>query len=175
MRIVKVNLQAELIKIFMPWRALGISGRGWRHNLLFLFSNAASPHNAALSLSMGVFLGIFPIYGFQMILLMALTPVMRLNWPLAFLGVNVTFAPLMPFFIAAGVAVGKLVVPVFPFKLPRIPLCFIAKGGMEWFVGSVVLAVVSAVLVYGISYPFFRLDARKKQLKIHDKQENINN
>jgi glycosyltransferase involved in cell wall biosynthesis len=164
LRISKVNSKAALIKIFMPWRAVGISGKGWRRNLLFLLSNAPSPHKAAQSVAMGVFMGLMPVYGFQVLALTALTPMLRLNWPLAFLGVNISFAPLLPFLIAAGVAVGKVTVPLLPFTMPKGFFAYsLAKGGVEWFVGSVVLAVGAGALTYGITYPMFREYSRKKQ------------
>jgi glycosyltransferase involved in cell wall biosynthesis len=158
----RVNSKAALIKIFLPWRTVGISGKGWRHNLAFVFKHAASPHIASRSLAAGVFVGIMPIYGFQVALLTALTPVLRLNWPLAFLGANVSCAPLLPFVIAAGVAVGRIVVPLLPFTPPPILWAHaFAKYGIEWFVGSIVIAVCAGLLVYGLSYPVFRILARK--------------
>jgi len=156
-RIFKVNSTFALTKIFMPWRSVGLAGKGWRHNLKFLLVNAASPHVSALSVAMGVCIGILPIYGFQVVLLTALTPAFRLNWPLAFLGANVSCAPLLPFIIAAGVAVGKIIVPHLPFSFPKgVWAHSLAKGGIEWFIGSVALAVVAGLLTYGISYVLFR-------------------
>jgi glycosyltransferase involved in cell wall biosynthesis len=164
MRIFKVNSKAALTKIFLPWRTMGISGRGWKYNLVFMFRNAASPNMASRSVAMGVFVGILPIYGFQVAFLTAMTPVLRLNWPLAFLGANVSCAPLLPFVIAAGIAVGKIVVPRLPFTPPSILWAHaFAKGGVEWFVGSIVIAVCAGVLVYGLSYPVFLRLAKKRK------------
>ena len=161
--IFRVNSKAALIKIFMPWRAVGISGKGWRHNLLFLFTSAASPSVASRSLAAGVFMGIMPIYGFQVALLTAMTPVLRLHWPLAFLGVNISCAPLLPFVIAAGIKVGKIIVPLLPFTMPRLLWAHaFAKGGVEWFMGSAVIAIIAGIMVFGLSYPVFRGLARKK-------------
>ncbi len=167
MRIFRVNSIAALTKIFLPWRAMGIAGRGWKHNLAFIFKNAASPHIASRSVAMGVFVGILPIYGFQVAFLTAMTPVLRLNWPLAFLGANVSCAPLLPLVIAAGIAVGKKVVPLLPFTPPSILWAHaFAKGGIEWFVGSIVIAVCAGIAVYGLSYPVFRI-LRKDKGKAH--------
>jgi glycosyltransferase involved in cell wall biosynthesis len=164
MRIFKVNSKAALTKIFLPWRTMGISGRGWKHNLMFMFTNAASPNTASRSVAMGVFVGILPIYGFQVAFLTAMTPVLRLNWPLAFLGANVSCAPLLPFVIAAGIAVGKIVVPRLPFSPPSILWAHaFAKGGVEWFVGSIVIAVCAGILVYGFSYPLFKILTKSRK------------
>jgi glycosyltransferase involved in cell wall biosynthesis len=164
--IFRVNSKAALIKIFLPWRAVGISGKGWRHNLLFVFTSAASPSVASRSLAVGVFMGIMPIYGFQVALLTAITPAFRLHWPLAFLGVNISCAPLLPFVIAAGIKVGKIVVPLLPFKMPSLLWAHaFAKGGIEWFVGSTVIAIIAGLFVYGLSFPVFRFLKKNSDTK----------
>jgi glycosyltransferase involved in cell wall biosynthesis len=159
-RIAKVNSKAALIKIFMPWRTVGVSGKGWRQNLLLLVSAAGSPAKAARSLAMGVFMGIMPVYGFQVLLLAALTPVMRLNWPLAFLGVNVSTVPVLPLIIAAAIAIGRVIVPLLP-HVPDSGTHSLARGGIEWFVGSIALALAAAALTYAMSYPAFAVIRRK--------------
>ena len=163
-RIFKVNSGFALIKIFMPWRTVGLSGKGWRYNLEYLLANAASPGKAARSLSVGVFMGIMPIYGFQVIVLTALTPMLKLNWPLAFLGNNVSCAPLLPLVIAAGVATGKIIIALLPFTLSHgVWSHALAKGGVEWLVGSIALAVFAGALTYGLSYwLFWRIAAMKR-------------
>ena len=158
--IAKVNSKAALIKIFMPWRTVGVSGKGWRQNLLLLVSAAGSPAKAARSMAMGVFMGIMPIYGLQVLLLMALTPVMRLNWPLAFLGVNVSTVPVLPLIIAAAIAIGRAIVPLLQ-HVPNSGAHSLAKGGIEWFVGSIALALAAGALTYVTSYPVFAAIKRK--------------
>jgi uncharacterized protein (DUF2062 family) len=159
----RVKVRAALVRAFMPWREVGISGRGWRHNLMYLLTCAPTPRVASRSVAMGVFTGILPIYGFQLAFLTVMTPVLRLHWPLAFLGVNVSCAPLLPFVVAAAVGVGRIVVPLLPFTLhPFLWTSTLAKYGVEWFAGSLVLAVCSGILAYGISFPVFRKLATRK-------------
>ncbi len=153
----KIDIKAALVRIFMPWRTVGISGKGWRHNLLFLFTNVKSPHKAAQSFSMGVFIGLLPILGFQTLTWMVLTPLLKLNWPLAFLGVNISFPPMLPLIIATAIAVGKIFVPMAPISLPAFfrvhPL---ARYGVEWFFGSIVLAIAVGIFAYAITYLVYR-------------------
>ena len=157
LRISKVNSKAALVKILLPWKTVRSPGKTWREKLLLVLKrelNANSPHKGALSLSMGVCVGIMPIYGFQILFLMAMTPILRLNWPLAFFGSCVSSPPFIPFLIAAGITIGKLVVPVLPFTIHLAAgVNALAKGGIEWIVGSIALALAAGLATYGIFYP----------------------
>ena len=94
---------------------------------------------------------------------MALTPFLRLNWPLAFLGSCVSSPPFIPFLIAAGVAVGKVIVPaLFPAIHSTAGVNAVMKGGIEWLVGSIALALASGLLTYGVFYPVLAGLIRKK-------------
>ncbi|MBN2036236.1 MAG: DUF2062 domain-containing protein [Chitinispirillaceae bacterium] len=72
----------------------------------------ATPLRAAVSLSVGILIGFTPFYGFHIITLLPLAFMLRLNRPLALLGVGATALPLVPLWIAAGIFTGKLVIPI---------------------------------------------------------------
>lgn len=75
-----------------------------------------SPGKASLSLGLGVLVGFSPLYGLQTVLLLLLAFILRLNRPLALLGGSATPLPLVPFWVAAGIFTGKLVVPIATIK-----------------------------------------------------------
>ena len=166
LRIGKINSRAALIKILLPWKTVRAPGKTWREKLLIVLKrelNANSPHKGALSLALGVCVGIMPIYGFQILLLMAMTPFLRLNWPLAFLGSCVSSPPFIPFLIAVGIAIGKVITPVLPFTIHiTAGVNSVVKGGIEWLMGSCVLAIGAGLLTYGIFYPVLAGLNRKK-------------
>jgi uncharacterized protein (DUF2062 family) len=163
-RIGKVNSKAALIKILLPWKTIRSPGKTWQEKLLYVFKRELyghSPSKSAFSLAMGVCVGIMPIYGFQIALLMALTPILRLNWPLAFLGSCISSPPAIPFLVAAAVALGTYILPFLPFVVHRT----VIKGGMEWIVGSIALALCAGFLTYAVMYPVLaRINRRKKNL-----------
>jgi uncharacterized protein (DUF2062 family) len=113
-------------------------------------------------------MGIMPIYGFQIAALVALTPILRLNWPLAFLGSCISSPPAIPFLAAAGVAIGKVIMPLIPLSVHSAPrMSVLAKGGIEWFVGSVVLAFLAGLVTYAVSFQALTsLKRQKKESKI---------
>ena len=159
LRIGRVNAKASLIRIFMPWKTVNTPGRSRREKLLNLMKRElrahTTPQRAAASLGTGVFFGIFPIHGFQVASLMALSFPLRLNRPIAFVGVSISSPPLLPIIIAAGIAVGKLILPagLISHGTSRGRLL---QYGLEWFIGSMVLAVVAGIAAYLISLPAFR-------------------
>jgi uncharacterized protein (DUF2062 family) len=125
----------------------------------------ATPFKAAVSLAAGVFLAITPFHGLQVLILLIATFVFRLNRPLAFLGVSISSAPLLPFWLAAGAATGKITIPenvvsviidccrIFPSSFFRGGLMHTA---VYYFLGSILLAAVCGILTFGVSYFLFR-------------------
>jgi uncharacterized protein (DUF2062 family) len=70
----------------------------------------ASPWRASLSLAFGIFVGFSPFYGIHLLLVLPLAFLLRLNRPLVLLAVNTTILPFVPFWLAAGIFSGNLVV-----------------------------------------------------------------
>ncbi len=114
-----------------------------------------TPLKGALALSLGVFMGIFPVHGLQVILLMILATILKLNRPLAFLGVNISCAPLLPFIAFIAVKIGSFVLkrPVLAEDMGAKEL--IVQYGSEFLVGSFILAPTGALLSFLLSFPLF--------------------
>ncbi len=174
-RISKVNSKAAISRLFLPKKLIQSGGLDLKGKVVSLVLNElranTTPPKAAFSLAFGVFMGISPTHGFQVITLLALSFIFRLNRPLALLGVSVSSAPLLPFWIAAGVWTGKIFVPaamissILTFLKLSSDNGFIT-GFVQWVIGSIVLAVVFAVAVFGISLPLFRSISRKKRVSL---------
>jgi glycosyltransferase involved in cell wall biosynthesis len=171
LRISKVNSKAAIIKILLPFLIVDMPGASWKDKIIALFKHELhanfTPKRATFSLTLGVFIAILPIYFFQVLLLLALSFIIRINRPLAFLGVSVSSAPLLPFIIAAAVAIGKLVVPIqWGTLFSHSKYHSIISGGMDWFFGSIILACICAIICWAISYPvFLRLAKRNAEKK----------
>ena len=71
-----------------------------------------SPPRASLSLALGILIGLSPFYGVQNIMVIMLAFLFRLNRPLGLLGANISILPLVPFWVAAGILTGKLIIPI---------------------------------------------------------------
>lgn len=71
-----------------------------------------SPLRASLSLAFGVLVGLSPFYGIHTIIVLVLAFMLRLNRPLALIASSITLLPFVPLWIAGGIFIGKIVVPV---------------------------------------------------------------
>jgi glycosyltransferase involved in cell wall biosynthesis len=167
-RIFRVNSKAAMTKIFLPFLILELPGSTWKQKVVALFKRELSanltPKSAAASLSLGVFIGFFPIYGFQVITLVALSFLLRLNRPLAFLGVCVSSPPFLPFIIAIAVAIGGIMVPAsWHAVVAHMRFASLLAGGIDWFFGSIILSIVCAGICWILCYPLFlKLSKRRK-------------
>jgi glycosyltransferase involved in cell wall biosynthesis len=182
MRISGVNAKAAMTRIFLPLRFIDAPGKTVREKLGSLVKRElganASPPRAAFSLAFGIFMAIFPIHGFQVLVLLACAFMFRLNRPLALLGVSISSPPFLPFWIAATVGTGRALFDgamsnslrswcgralphwVSADLLSSHPL--IVNGVFDFFLGSIVLAFVLGFLTFIIAYPLFRAMAGKK-------------
>jgi uncharacterized protein (DUF2062 family) len=175
LRISQVNSKAALTKIFLPFLVIELPGSTWKQKVVALFKRELSanltPKSAAASLSLGVFLGLFPIYGFQVITLVALSLVLKLNRPLAFFGVCISSPPFLPFIIAIAVAIGRIVVPAsWHASVANMRFSALLAGGMDWFVGSIILAFVCAGICWALCYPFFLQLSKRAESRRNENQ-----
>lgn len=132
----------------------------------------ATPFKASVSIAAGVFLALTPFHGFQVILLLIAAVVFKLNRPLALLGVNISPAPLLPFWFAAAAATGKLLVPEwfiskfesyllsfsdsFIMRLLSLNRIGVLHTISQYFLGSFILAAFCAALIFLLSWVLFR-------------------
>lgn len=120
-----------------------------------------APHETNLtkakSIGFGVFMGIFPVWGFQLAIGIPLALWLRLNQPLFLLGANISVFPLTPFFWAASLFTGKWLLGysvqdlnLFAFSLEQFKAV-----GLAFFLGGAVLAIVAGLCFFLLSYGLF--------------------
>ena len=118
-----------------------------------------------LSMGFGVFMGIVPLWGFQMLIALFLAYLFRLNKPLVLLFSNISIPPMIPFILFGSLQIGALLlngtwIDILPRK---VTLSFCMDSLSCYLVGSLVLAFFSGALVFGISYLLLHLRERKLQ------------
>ena len=115
----------------------------------------------AASVGWGVFMGIFPVWGFQMLLCGVLAHVFRLNKAISVLSSNISTPPFIPFIIYGSYKVGQWVLPPekeMPLDLDLIkadPGKFLADSTWQYFIGSTLLAAACGVLAFVLAYILF--------------------
>lgn len=76
--------------------------------LLDLWKSHSSPHEIALGMAIGVFIGISPLYGFHiMMAVIAALSMKHVNKVAIFLGMNISLPPTIPFITWAGYSIGR--------------------------------------------------------------------
>lgn len=123
----------------------------------------ATPEKAAGSFAMGIFFGIFPIFGFQTIAAIFFAKLFKLNAPLAVLG-TVVLIPLIIPIVFASVWLGSLMLPGAAQDMSALmdlfsenKSAFFAEGGKYFIAGCSSIAVLAGGLAYVIAYPICKM------------------
>jgi hypothetical protein len=134
-----------------------------RDTIADIFSeNTHQPARVASAVGLGLFCGIAPFWGLQMITAAALAHWLRLNKATALLACNISIPPVAPFIIYGATVLGHW---LFTGKVLAIsPAQIRAHAGeflWQWFVGSFVLATVVAAV--GIFTTYFAARLWRRQ------------
>lgn len=123
-----------------------------------------SPTKKALSIALGVFIGLSPFWGFHTFLAIFLAVVLNLNKAIAFAFSNVSLPPFIPFILYASSKIGQFVLGVkYEYTLEEMTQNFEAMQHLKtYIVGSFTLATISAVVVGFVGFLFFSMLGNKK-------------
>jgi len=120
-----------------------------------LIEQCGSPWTFALALGVGVFLGILPIWGFQMAAAVVVAHKLRLSKPLVLSASNISFPALLPFILWLSLVVGRFALTGrADLALSRDGLTSAAawQYAAQYLVGAVLLAAVAGLAVTVLSY-----------------------
>ncbi len=121
--------------------------------------NSDSPEKKALSISLGVFIGIIPIWGFQTIVVLSLAVAFKLNKVISFTFSNISIPPFIPFIVYYSMLVGGW------FFGTEIEIDFddlsnninLIANIKEYILGSFILAFVTSLCLGILSYAVLKL------------------
>ncbi len=127
----------------------------------FFAEHAHDPARLASAVGLGLFCGIAPIWGCQMLVAAALAHRLRLNKAVTLLASNISIPPLGPLFICAGLLLGHWLFTGHGMEFPAESMTFrgamtiAAKDAGEFCVGSLLLgaavAMMGTVTTYGVA------------------------
>jgi glycosyltransferase involved in cell wall biosynthesis len=132
-----------------------------------LLGNQDSPQKKALSIALGVFIGLSPFWGFHTVLVIFLAIVLKLNKAIAFTFSNVSLPPFIPFVLYASSKMGQFVLGIeYSYTMEEMTENFeVLKHLQTYIVGSFSLATISAIVLGILGYLILSI-FNKKQLTL---------
>lgn len=123
-----------------------------------------SPKKKALSIALGVFIGLSPIWGFHTVAVLALAVLLKLNKVIAFAFSNVSFPPFIPFILYGSLKLGAIITgEALIFSMDEMVENFgFVKHLKTYIVGSISLAILAACVFGFTAYLIFKILDRKK-------------
>ncbi|MCL2184071.1 MAG: DUF2062 domain-containing protein [Chitinispirillia bacterium] len=132
----------------------------------------ATPRKAAGSFAFGIFLGFFPIYGFQTVVAIFAAKLLKLNAPIAVLGTLAPFPFIIPIVFASlwlgsvifaspeGTGEMQTLMALFSESKPA----FFAEVGKLFVTGGTIISILAGGLAYVIAYPVCKMVQRKGKM-----------
>ena len=129
-----------------------------------LLGSYDTPRKKALSIALGVFIGVSPFWGFQTVLVIFLAIVFKLNKTIAFAFSNISLPPVIPFIIYGSLKMGQFILgESVSYSIAELTENFeVYKHLKTYIVGSFCLAMLLAILFGLFSYLFLLLFQKKK-------------
>ncbi|MEO6722707.1 MAG: DUF2062 domain-containing protein [Ferruginibacter sp.] len=129
-----------------------------------LFGTHYSDQVKALSIAFGVFMGIVPIWGFQLVVGIFLAILLRLNKLLVIISANISIPPMIPVIIFASYKTGAYWMGGNAVDLAfnsKISLETIQKNLQQYIYGSITLAIVAGIAAGLFTFILLKLIKRK--------------
>jgi glycosyltransferase involved in cell wall biosynthesis len=130
-------------------------GKSWSSLKNQLFHPDDSDTIKALSVGFGVFMGIIPIWGFQLIVAIGLAFAFRLNKALVIIAANISIPPMIPVILYLSHFTGSLWMgdraQYFSFHDP-ITLELIENNSVQYVLGAITFAIIAGIIFAAITY-----------------------
>lgn len=139
--------------------------KNWKETVKEHLFNPEQPDAMkAWSVGFGIFMGIIPIWGFQLLAAIALSIVFRLNKALVIVAANISVPPMIPLLVFLSYKTGTFWVPAHAVNIAyskSINRQTISINLLQYIYGSITLAIVSGILFGLLTFILLRLFKRK--------------
>ncbi|MGK7389872.1 MAG: DUF2062 domain-containing protein [Candidatus Cyclobacteriaceae bacterium M2_1C_046] len=132
------------------------------------FFNETEPsHKKALAIGFGMFMGIFPIWGYQLIVGLTLCHLMRLNKVIFVVAANISIPPMIPVIIYASYMLGGVFIESPEYDIffnQGLTLEAVKDNLVQYLIGAVALSIVAGIVSGLISYIYLKIYRARKTL-----------
>lgn len=134
-----------------------------------LLHSGDSPRKKALSIALGIFIGLSPLWGFHTIIVLFLALLFKLNKVIAFAFSNISIAPLIPFVLYASLKTGTFITgEELTYTFESIVTNFEFTTHLKtYIIGSLTLSVLGA-LGFGLLGYFILVVFDRKKMAINN-------
>lgn len=140
------------------------SREGWKRIFRAIFVHPEESNmRKAVSVGFGVFMGIVPVWGFQLAIGIPLALLFRLNKALFLLAANISIFPITPFWLMASIFTGKWLLgeTTWLIRWQDISVEKVAREGAAFFLGGTVLALALGAVAFLLTYIILSLTRRR--------------
>lgn len=132
-----------------------------------VLKNHDTPKKKALSVALGVFLGLSPLWGFHTVIVIFLAVILKLNKVIAFISSNISLPPFIPLVLLLSMQVGNWILGIETYyTLNTFTKNFdLFQNLKSYLIGSLVLSTSSALFFGFLSYLLFSWFSTKKTIK----------
>ncbi|MGY0391047.1 DUF2062 domain-containing protein [Bizionia sp. KMM 8389] len=129
-----------------------------------------SPKKKALSVALGTFIGLSPLWGLHTVLVLTLALFFKLNKTISFAFSNLSIPPFIPFIIFASLELGQYILQerISYSVTDLLENLEVLEHLKTYIVGSFTLALLTAIAFGLASYFFFNIIKKKKPILQHD-------
>ena len=131
-----------------------------------LFDPSQSNLRKSVSVAFGIFMGILPIWGFQLVSAIFLAVLLRLNKGLVIVFANISIPPMIPLIIYASYRFGAFWMPANAQVISltkTLSLSAIRYNFKQYLAGSISLAIIAGLVTGLITYLLLQLFSKKNQ------------
>ncbi len=129
-----------------------------------LFNANHSDLNKSISVAFGVFMGIVPIWGFQLMAAIFLAILFKLNKPIVIIAANISIPPMIPIIIFLSYKMGAFWMGQNAMQIDfskSISLASVRKNLQQYIYGSISLAIIAGLIFGLLTFIFLKLINRK--------------
>lgn len=138
----------------------------------FLLKQFLDPNESVLtkstSIGFGVFMGIFPIWGWQMVVATIFAHFFKLNKAIVLLSSNISFPPFIPIIVYFSLQCGKWIHEgenndsLLHLIQEGEYTQALVTGGIQYLIGSIIFAILASISAFFISYPILAWTFKNK-------------
>ena len=135
----------------------------------YVINSSDSNMKIAVSVTVGVFIGIIPVWGFQMLVAFGIAYFLKFNKFVTVAASNISMPPMLPLILFLSYITGGLLIGYnkHPLKYSSgITLEWVKENLVQYLVGSIVFGIIAAVVLGMITYFLLRIFRKPQVVKM---------